>query len=61
MQHSMGIPRNQLRLISLDDSILQDNSIRFIDAYVEHVSLYLVGFKVQTIENEEKSWENYGT
>jgi hypothetical protein len=53
MQHSMGSPRNQLRFTSLEDSISQDNSVRFIEAFVEHVLLYLVGFKVQTIENEE--------
>lgn len=53
MQSIIGIPRNQLRLTSLDDSISQDNPVRFIDAFVEHVSLYLVGFKIQTIENEE--------
>jgi hypothetical protein len=39
MQHSIGIPRNQLRLKSLDDSISQDNPVWFIDAFVEHVSL----------------------
>jgi hypothetical protein len=39
MQHSIGIPRNQLRLTSLDDSISQDNLVRFIDAFVEQVSL----------------------
>jgi hypothetical protein len=39
MQHSIGIQRNQLLLKSLDDSIFQDNPVRFIDAFVEHVSL----------------------
>jgi hypothetical protein len=39
MQHSRGIPRNQLQLKSLDDSISQDNPVRFIDAFVEQVSL----------------------
>jgi hypothetical protein len=38
MQHRIGIPRNQLRLTSLDDSFSQDNPLRFIDAFVEHVS-----------------------
>jgi len=53
MQHIIGIPRNQMQLTSLEDSISHDNPVRFIDAFVEHVSLYLVGFKVQTIEIEE--------
>jgi hypothetical protein len=61
MQHIIGIPRNQLRLTRLDNSISQNNPVRFIDAFVEHVSLYLVGLKVQTIENEEnmnrKFWD----
>jgi len=38
MQHSIGIPRNQLLLKTLDDSISQGNPVRFIDTFVEHVS-----------------------
>jgi len=53
MQHITGTTHNQLRFTSLEDIISQDNPVRFIEAFVKHVSLYLVGFKVQTIEIEE--------
>ena len=36
MQHITGIPRNQLRFISLEDTILKDNPVRFIDAFQEN-------------------------
>ena len=40
MQHITGIPRNQLRFTSLEDTISQDNPIRFIDA----LRLFKLGF-----------------
>jgi HJR/Mrr/RecB family endonuclease len=46
MQHSIGIPRNQLRLKSLDDSISQDNPVRFFDAFVEYVSLKSISMAI---------------
>jgi hypothetical protein len=32
MQHITGIPRNQLFFSSLEDTILPENPVRFIDA-----------------------------
>ena len=37
---------------SLEDTILPENPIRFIDAFVEVRSLQTVGFSVQTIKLE---------
>ncbi len=34
MQHITGIPRNQMTIASLEDTISLDNPIRFIDAFV---------------------------
>ena len=43
MQHVMGIPRNQMffspEASGLEDTISLDNSIRFIDAFVETIAL----------------------
>ena len=50
MQHIIGIPRNQLRFTSLEDTIFQDNLVRFIEAFVENISLQSLGFTVQTIK-----------
>ena len=39
MEHIQGISRQQLRMSSLEDTISQDNPVRFIDAFVENISL----------------------
>jgi hypothetical protein len=39
MQHIQGISRQQLQIISLEDKITQDNPVRFIEAFVENISL----------------------
>jgi hypothetical protein len=49
MQHITGIPRNQF---SLEDTILPENPVRFIDAFVEALSLQTLGFSVQTIKGK---------
>jgi hypothetical protein len=50
MQHITGIPRNQLFFSSLEDTILPENPVRFIDAFVEALSLQTLGFSVQNIK-----------
>lgn len=52
MQHITGIPRNQMYFSSLEDSILEDNPIRFIDFFVESISLEALDFEVQTLKSE---------
>jgi transposase len=52
MQHITGIPRNQMVFSSLEDTILPENPVRFIDAFVEALSLHTLGFSIQTIKTE---------
>ena len=52
MQHITGIPRNQMTFASLEDTIFSDNPIRFIDAFVNHIDLKALDFKVQTLKTE---------
>ena len=52
MQHITGIARNQMVFSSLEDTILPDNPVRFIDAFVEALSIRAMGFTVQTIKTE---------
>jgi len=52
MQHITGIPRNQIVFSSLEDTILPENPVRFIDAFVEALSLETLGFCVQSIKSE---------
>jgi hypothetical protein len=44
MQHITGISRQQLQLSSLEDRISPENPVRFIEAFVEHISLEALGF-----------------
>ena len=37
MQHITGIARNQMVFSSLEDTTLPDNSVRFIDAFVNSI------------------------
>ena len=46
-QHSAGLARLQLQISSLEDQIASDNPVRFIEAFVEYVSLEALGFTVQ--------------
>ena len=52
MQHISGISRQQLQISSLEDKITQENPVRFIDAFVENISLEPLGFTVQTLKKE---------
>ena len=47
MQHIAGLSRQQLQISSLDDKIALDNPVRFIEAFVEYISLEALGFTVQ--------------
>ncbi|MBK7339875.1 MAG: hypothetical protein IPQ10_04730 [Saprospiraceae bacterium] len=49
MNHVTGIPRLQMQMSSLEDSIGQDNPVRFIDAFVEQLDLLKLGFEVKTV------------
>lgn len=52
MQHITGIPRNQMVFSGLEDTILPENPVRFIDAFVKALSLETLGFSVQSIKAE---------
>ena len=49
MNHVTGIPRLQMQMSSLEDSIGQDNPVRFIDAFVEQLDLLKLGFEVKIL------------
>ena len=52
MQHIQGIARNQLQVSSLEDSISQDNPVRFIDAFVNSIDLEKIGFTPRVLKTE---------
>ena len=52
MQHITGIARNQMVFTNLEDPISKDNSVRFIDAFVENIDLKVLGFELQTLKTE---------
>ncbi|MCG9792663.1 hypothetical protein [Flavobacterium algicola] len=52
MQHITGIPRNQLFINSLKETITSYNVVCFIVAFVDVLSLKSLGFSVSTIKTE---------
>lgn len=52
MQHIQGISRHQLQVASLEDTISQDNPVRFIDAFVHSIHLERIGFKERVLKTE---------
>jgi transposase len=47
-----GIARNQLHLSSLEEHISQDNSVRFIDVFVDELDLTKLQFNIRTQKME---------
>ena len=52
MRHITGIPVNQMVFSSLEDTILPENPVRFVDAFVEALSIHTLGFSIQTLKTE---------
>ena len=52
MQHIQGISRNQLQVSSLEDTIADDNPVRFIDAFVNSIDLEKIGFTLKLLKRE---------
>jgi transposase len=52
IQHITGIRAISYFFSSLQDIILPENPARFIDAFVESISLQTLGFSVQTIKRK---------
>ncbi|MCZ8091638.1 hypothetical protein [Flavobacterium sp.] len=52
MQHIQGIARNQLQVSSLENSIGQDNPVRFIDAFVNLIDLEKIGFTPRVLKTK---------
>ena len=48
MQYITGIACNQMFFTSLEEPISEDNSVRFIDAFVENIDLKALGFELRT-------------
>ena len=47
MQNIAGLSRQQSQISSLEDKITLDNPVRFIEAFVEYISLEVHGFTMQ--------------
>ena len=52
MQHISGISHQQIQISSLEEKIALENPVRFVEAFVENISLESLGFRVQTIKSE---------
>jgi hypothetical protein len=47
MQHVTEISRQQLQISSLEDRITQNNLVRFIEAFLENISLEATDFTLK--------------
>ena len=52
MEFISGINRQQVEIYNLDDEIEQDNTVRFVDAFVEKLDLTELGFLVNELKSE---------
>ncbi len=52
MKHIQGISRQQMQFSSLEDTISQDNPVRFIDAFVNTICLEKIGFTAKVLKSE---------
>ena len=52
MQHIQGISRHQLQIVSLEETVSQDNPVRFIDAFVHSIHLERIGFRERVLKTE---------
>ena len=52
MQIISSHQRHQLEFGCLDDKIAQDNPVRFIEAFVEHIDLVQLGFQARATQQE---------
>ena len=52
MDFIKGNNRNQMIFSTLEIQIEQDNPVRFVDAFVEQLDLYQLGFVVSTLKSE---------
>ena len=52
MDFIKGNNRNQLVFSTLEMQIEQDNPVRFVDAFVDHIDLSQLGFVVSALKTE---------
>jgi hypothetical protein len=45
MPHIKGSSRQQLQVVRLEETVSQDNEVRFIDAFVHSIKLERIGFR----------------
>jgi hypothetical protein len=54
MQHILGISRYQMRISSLENAISTDNQVRFMDAFVESLELFITLMAFMNIKKKHK-------
>jgi hypothetical protein len=52
MQHIPLKNRHQIEFTSLDDLIEKENTVRFVDAFVDKLELNKLGFTINTVKKE---------
>jgi hypothetical protein len=47
MEFIVGVDRQQMQLLSMEDAINQNNIVRFVDAFVDKLDLEKLGFQMK--------------
>ena len=55
MDFIKGNNRHQITFSTLESQIEENNPVRFVDAFVEHLDLTQLGFLINTIKTEVKT------
>ena len=55
MDFIKGNDREQVTFITLESQIEENNPVRFVDAFVEHLDLTQLGFLINTIKTEGRT------
>ena len=50
-----GNDRDQVTFFTLESQIEENNPVRFVDAFVEHLDLTQLGFLINTIKTEGRT------
>jgi transposase len=61
MKFIQGLDRNQASIfpITLEQSIDEDNEVRFIDLFVDSLSMQEYGFEMEYVENGRPAYHLY--
>ena len=59
MDFIKGNNRHQITFSTLESQIEENNPVRFVDAFVEHLDLTQLGFVIDTLKNRRQKFFSF--